>query len=108
MADFIESLGDCIESATNAAFRLRMSLARIDQAISQAVLDESPKSIQSQQTSAWAPHPNSTSDQGFAATMDFFPFENLESTSPLAMITHVSPLNTFTYSPGYQDDQTAT
>lgn len=106
MADFIESLGDCIESATNAAFRLRMSLARIDQAISQAIQNESPRSIQSQQASAWASQSNLTDDDHtFTAAMNFFPYENLEGTSPLAMIPHMSPLDGFVYSPGYQDNQ---
>ena len=37
MADFIETLGDHIDSAVNSAFRLRKSVARIDQAMSRAV-----------------------------------------------------------------------
>ncbi len=44
MADFIESLEDCIESAASAASRLRSSLARIDQAFLQAVTFASPTS----------------------------------------------------------------
>lgn len=55
MTDFIESLGDCIPSAGNAAFRLRDSLNRIDQAVSLAVLRDSLTPHQSQQGSQGSP-----------------------------------------------------
>ncbi len=55
MADFIESLGDCIHLAANAALRLRNNVDRIDQAISQAAQDINFNPENLQQSSLWIP-----------------------------------------------------
>ena len=86
MVEFIESLRDCIDSAANAAFRLRMSLARIDKAVSDVVHNESPKSVNSQQYAAWAAQNSLGGDsQSIPTASNRFQYQETDVTSLLPL-----------------------
>ncbi|KAF7561153.1 hypothetical protein G7046_g2986 [Stylonectria norvegica] len=84
LVQFIESFRDCIESAANAAFRLRMSLAQIDKAASGFVHNGSPKSVTSQ--SSWPVRNTLTTDfQNMPLALDEFPFGEPDAASLLPL-----------------------